>query len=49
MERTIANGFRIGYYSSATLKHKTATHSLLSAMVHPEVVEKYLEGECHVG
>ena len=45
----IANGFQIGYHSSITIKHKIATHNLLSAMVYPKVVEKYLEGECHVG
>ena len=45
----IANGFQIGYHSSITIKHKIATHNLLSAMVYPEVVEKYLEGECQVG
>ena len=44
----IANGYQIGYHSS-TRRYKAATHNLLSGMVHPEVVEKYLEGECHVG
>ena len=45
----VANGFRIGYHSSTTTEHKTATHNLLSAMVYPEVVKKYLEGKCHIG
>ena len=41
----VKNGFRIGY---AQEKRKSATSNLLSAMVHPEVVAKYLEGEIEV-
>ena len=41
-------GFEIGYHSSTTTKRKTAIHNLLSAIVHPKVDKKYLEGECHV-
>ena len=34
----IANGFHIEYHSSTTTKHETATESLPTTMVHPEVV-----------
>ena len=41
----VKNGFRIGY---AQEKRKSATSNLLSAMLHPEVVAKYLEGEIEI-
>ncbi len=41
----VKNGFRIGHDQE---KRKSATTNLLSAMVHQEVVAKYLEGEIQV-
>ena len=40
----IANGFRIGFASDAT-DLKPARRNMRSAMLHPEVVDQYLEKE----
>ena len=44
----ITNGFRIGH-SRAVSQLSTTPHNLMSAVVHPEVVQNYLERECKAG
>lgn len=44
----ITNGFRIGH-SRAVSQLSTTPHNLMSAMVHPEIVQNYLDRECKAG
>ena len=44
----ITNGFRIGYSRTAA-ELRATPYNLPSAMVHPVVVQNYLDGECNAG